>query len=166
MLRDASQQALRCSSARGRTKAAAKCDSPAHKGGEQAAANGTAVRQLHRNALLDRPEATKDEAAARCLRALPREPRLAGPRRRHRHAVAGIFVELVAQRADRDAEDVGGVGAVAETVLERLQNEIALDVGDGAADQRARDRLGGKRRMRDRRRVGGQITGTLYSLPL
>jgi hypothetical protein len=33
MLRDASQQALRCSSARGRTMAAAKCDSPAPQGG-------------------------------------------------------------------------------------------------------------------------------------
>ena len=58
------------------------------------------------------------------------------------NAVARVFVELVAQRADRDAEDVGGVRAVAEAVLQRLQDQIALDVRDRAADQRARDRLG------------------------
>ena len=40
--------------------------------------------------------------------------RLAAAGRRHRHAVGGIFVELVAQRADRDAQHIGGMGAVAE----------------------------------------------------
>src|SRR5262245_4208330 len=72
---------------------------------------------------------------------LRRAADLAAARRRHRHSVGRIFVELVAQRADRDAEDVGGVRAVAETVLERLQNEITLDVSDGATDQRPRHLL-------------------------
>ncbi len=37
--------------------------------------------------------------------------------------------------------------AVAEAVLERLQDQIALDLGHGAADQIAGDLLGGHRRM-------------------
>src|SRR5436190_1210608 len=61
-----------------------------------------------------------------------------------RQSAVGIFVQLVAQRADRDAEDVGGVGAIAEAMLERLQDEIALDVGNRASDQRAGDLFGGK----------------------
>ena len=42
--------------------------------------------------------------------------------------------------------------AVAEAVLERLEDEIALDVRDRAADQRARHLLGGERRMHHRGR--------------
>ena len=38
-------------------------------------------------------------------------------RRRHRRAARGVFVELVAQRADRDAENIGGVRAVAQAVV-------------------------------------------------
>jgi hypothetical protein len=53
---------------------------------------------------------------------------LAAAGRRNGRAVMGVFVELVAQRADRDAEDIGGMGAVAEAVLERLQDEVALDL--------------------------------------
>ena len=45
------------------------------------------------------------------------------------------------------------MGAVAEAVLERLQDEVALDVRDGAADQRARHLLGDQRGMGDRRRL-------------
>src|SRR3984893_11935593 len=67
---------------------------------------------------------------------------LAAARRRYRHAVGGIFVELVAQGADRDAQDVGRVGAVAEAVLECFEDQVALDVGDGAAHERARPLLG------------------------
>jgi hypothetical protein len=40
---------------------------------------------------------------------LRRRARLAAAGWRHRHAVGGIFVELVAQRADRDAEHIGRV---------------------------------------------------------
>src|SRR4051812_6246827 len=77
---------------------------------------------------------------------LRRAAEVAAVRRRDRHAGGRIFVELVAQRADRDAEDVRRVGAVAEAVLERLQDQVALDVGDGAADERAGDGLRGKGR--------------------
>ena len=42
------------------------------------------------------------------------------------------------------------MGAVAEAMLERFQDEIALDLGDGAADQRARHLLGGECGMRRR----------------
>src|SRR5215475_11671461 len=72
--------------------------------------------------------------------------------RRDRDATVGIFVELVAQRADRDAEDVGGMGSIAEAMLQRLQDQVALDVGHRAAHQRARHLLGGERRMRHGRR--------------
>src|SRR5262245_48693247 len=81
------------------------------------------------------PEYSRERLNCRALR---RAAHLAVPRRRNRHAIVGIFVELVAQRTDRDAEDVGGMRAVAEAVFERLEDQIALDVGDGAADQRAR----------------------------
>src|SRR6202023_3705050 len=84
-----------------------------------------------------------------CLVALSRPTHLAAVRRRDGDAGRRIFVELVAQGADRDAEDVGGMRAVAEAVLERLEDEVALDVGDRAADERARDRFGGERGVRD-----------------
>src|SRR6185436_7107910 len=67
--------------------------------------------------------------------------------RRHWHAVGGIFVEFVAQGADRNAEDIGGVGAVAQAVFERFQDEIALDVSDSAAHKRPRHLLGGESGM-------------------
>src|ERR1035437_8028590 len=59
---------------------------------------------------------------------LRRAPELAAARRRDRRALSRIFVELVAQRADRDAEDIGRMGAVAEAVLERLQDQVTLDL--------------------------------------
>ena len=40
------------------------------------------------------------------------------------------------------------MGAVAEAVLERLQDQVALDLRHGAADQIAGDLLGGHGRMR------------------
>src|SRR5882757_6565266 len=63
--------------------------------------------------------------------------------RRHRDAFLAVLLQLVAQRADRDAEDGRGVGAVAEAVLQRVDDEVALDLGDGAADlaRAARDAL-------------------------
>src|SRR3984893_4907739 len=82
---------------------------------------------------------------------------LAAARRRDRHAVGGIFVELVAQGADRDAQDVGRVGAVAEAVLERFEDQVALDVGDGAPHERARHLLGRVGRVRDRGRDVARI---------
>src|SRR5262245_6052414 len=97
------------------------------------------------------PPRTADVARRRNMRGLYRHARLAAAGRRHRHAVAGIFVELVAQRADRNAENVRGVGAVAQAMLERLEDQVALDVGDGAADQRARHGFGGKRSVCNRR---------------
>ena len=69
-------------------------------------------------------------------------------RGRHEHAFVGVLVELVAQRADRDAEDVGGVGAVAEHVVEGIEDQVALDVGDGAADEAAGRGAGGLRGLR------------------
>ena len=61
--------------------------------------------------------------------------RFAAVWRRDGRAVGGILVELVAQRTDRDAKNIGGMGAVAETMLQRLQDQVALDFGHGAPDQ-------------------------------
>src|SRR5262249_28181470 len=54
--------------------------------------------------------------------------------RRHPDAIGRINGELVAERAERDAQNIGGAGAVAEAVLERLQGESAFDIGDGTTD--------------------------------
>ena len=43
------------------------------------------------------------------------------------------------------------MGAIAEAMLQRFQNQVPLDVGHGAADQRARHLFGGEGRVRDRR---------------
>src|SRR6516162_7029837 len=75
----------------------------------------------------------------------------AGARRRNRYAAIGIFIQLVAQRADGDAEDVGGVRPVAEAMLQGLEDQVALHVGARASDQRPRHLFGGEGRMRDRR---------------
>src|SRR5215212_2660290 len=71
-------------------------------------------------------------------------PDLAGLR--HGGAGRGVFAELVAQRADRDAEDLRGMRAVAEAVVERIEDEVLLDLGDGASDERTGDGLRGPRR--------------------
>src|SRR5258708_11550755 len=73
---------------------------------------------------------------------------VAGAGGRDRQSAVGIFVQLVAQPADRDAEDVGGVGAIAEAMFQRLPGEVALGVGVGAPDHRPRNLLGGTRRPR------------------
>ena len=57
---------------------------------------------------------------------------------RNHHPVAGVFVEFVPQRADRDAENPGGMGPVATAVPQRLQDQFALDIGDGTPDERRR----------------------------
>ena len=44
------------------------------------------------------------------------------------------------------------MGAVAEAVLQRFQDQVALHVRNGAADQRAGDSFGRERRVRDGRR--------------
>src|SRR3954454_17128025 len=84
---------------------------------------------------------------ALCAIKLSRTAQFAAAGRRDRRAVSRVFVELVAQRPDRDAEDIGGMGAVAEAVLERLQNQVALDVGDSAAGQMAGALFGRQRGM-------------------
>src|SRR5580698_6099525 len=58
-----------------------------------------------------------------------------------------VFAELVPQGADRNTEDVRRMRAVAEAMIERVENEIALDIGDRASDEPAR---GGSSRL-DRR---------------
>src|SRR5262245_7839393 len=58
-------------------------------------------------------------------------------------AVRCIFIELVAQSPDRNAENVRRMSAVAEAVPQRLKNQIALDFGHRAANQIAGDLLGG-----------------------
>ena len=68
-------------------------------------------------------------------RASAQAPSLHVARRRDGDAFLAVLLQLVAQRADRDAEDVGGVGAVAEAVLQRVEDQVALDIGDGAADR-------------------------------
>src|SRR6202795_4763910 len=62
---------------------------------------------------------------------------IAGAGGRDRQSAVGVFVQLVAQRADRDAEDIGGMGAIAEAMLQRLQDQIAFYVGDCTSDQSA-----------------------------
>ena len=67
--------------------------------------------------------------------------------RRNWRTVGSIFIELVAQRTDRDAENVCGMGTVAKAVLERLKDQVALDFGHCAANQIAGDLFGGHSRM-------------------
>src|SRR5258705_9469117 len=54
------------------------------------------------------------------------------------NALIGITVQLVAQRTDRDAEDVRRVRTVATAVLQRLENQLALDIRDRPPDERRR----------------------------
>src|SRR6185312_16771090 len=71
--------------------------------------------------------------------------RLSAMRRRNWGPIGGIFVELVAQRTDRDAENIGCVRAIAEAVLERLQDQIPFDFGHGSPDQIAGNLFGSYR---------------------
>src|SRR5262249_25479575 len=63
-------------------------------------------------------------------------------RRRNWRTAGRVFVELVAQRADRNSENISGVRAIPQTVLERLEDEVSLDFGHHAADQITGDLLG------------------------
>src|SRR6185437_3466522 len=57
--------------------------------------------------------------------------------RRNAHAGLGVFSELVPQGTDGNAEDIRRVRAVAEAMVERIQDEIAFDVRHRASDQGA-----------------------------
>ena len=57
-----------------------------------------------------------------------------------------VFLQLVAQGADRDAEDVGRVGAVAEAVAQGVDDQLLLDLGDGRPTKARRGGLGGASR--------------------
>jgi hypothetical protein len=61
--------------------------------------------------------------------------------------VGCVFVEFIPQRADRNAENIGCVRTVAEAVLERFQDQIALDFRHGAPDEVAGNLLSGDCRM-------------------
>src|SRR5690606_2404277 len=78
----------------------------------------------------------------------------------NRDAFLVVLLQLVAERADRAAEDVGGMGPVAQAMLQSVDDQVALHRGNGAADQRAGDagrgRLGGGARGR-----GGGSRGLL-----
>src|SRR5260370_18999962 len=74
-----------------------------------------------------------------------------------RQSAVGIFVQLVAERAERDAEDIGGVGPIAEAMLERFKDEIALYVGYRTSDQGAGHLFGGEGRVRYRRHGLGRV---------
>src|SRR5687767_14113285 len=69
-------------------------------------------------------------------------------RLRHANARLRIIPQLVAQGADGDAENIGRVGAVAQAMIERVEDEVALYIRDRTADQVARGghRGGGRER--------------------
>src|SRR4026208_1038587 len=58
---------------------------------------------------------------------------------RLRYADAGLRVlpQLVPQRAYGNAENVRGVSPVAKAMVERIENEIALNIGNRAPNERA-----------------------------
>ncbi len=80
-------------------------------------------------------------------------------------AFVRILLELVAQCTDGDAEDVGGVRPVAEAMAQRVDDEIALDIGDGPRDKTfaslrsRRRRRAPKCRSRARRSSTGDPSG-------
>jgi hypothetical protein len=53
------------------------------------------------------------------------------------HGCAGsrVIVEFVAQGTKRNAEYGRGAGAIAETMPQRFEDQIAFDLGNSAADQ-------------------------------
>jgi len=69
-------------------------------------------------------------------------------RRRDRRPVGRVFVELVTQRPDRNAQNVRSMRTIAETVPECLENQVSLDLGDRTTDQVSGDLLGGHGGMR------------------
>src|SRR6266851_5405757 len=97
-----------------------------------------------RSAWLIRPKRFGGSAALRAVSVMRRSGRqrsqrdaLEFVRRWDGNAFLAIELQLVAQRADRDAENGRGMGAIAEAMLQRLDDEVAKHIGDGAADQRA-----------------------------
>ena len=46
-----------------------------------------------------------------------------------------ILVELVAQRADGDPEDIGRMSPVTKTMLQRVDNHVSFNIGNRASDQ-------------------------------
>ena len=62
---------------------------------------------------------------------------IAAARRWNADALGRIRVELVPQRPYRDGKNAGGVRPIAETLRERRQDQIALNIGHGAPDQAA-----------------------------
>jgi hypothetical protein len=48
-----------------------------------------------------------------------------------------VLAELVAQSSDGDAKHPGCMGAVAEAIVERVENEATLDFGDRPANKGA-----------------------------
>ena len=79
-----------------------------------------------------------DQPGGRCSGRRAHGSAWAAARRRDRHTLVAILAQLVAQRADRDAEDVRCMGAIAERMVQRVEDQITLDVGDRASDQRGR----------------------------
>jgi hypothetical protein len=53
-----------------------------------------------------------------------------------------ILAKLVAQRPKRNAEKSGRVGPVSMAMIERVEDEAALNLGDGSPDERAGVRRG------------------------
>ena len=60
---------------------------------------------------------------------------LRGSGSRHPYARGRIVAQLVAQAAQRDPEHACGAGAIAGAVLQRLENEPALDIEQRASDE-------------------------------
>ena len=59
------------------------------------------------------------------------------PGLRHGNAGFHVFVQLVAQGADRDAQDPRRMGPVAEAEGEGVEDQVTLHIGDGPADENA-----------------------------
>ena len=57
----------------------------------------------------------------------------------HDDAIAGILIELVAQGANGNAENSGGMGPVTQTMAEGVENEIAFHLRNGLSHQRTGD---------------------------
>src|SRR5690606_34085604 len=57
---------------------------------------------------------------------------------RNMYPVVGVKFQLVAQRADRDPEDVSGMRPVAKAVIERVEDEILFNIRHFSSDKRAR----------------------------
>jgi hypothetical protein len=56
-------------------------------------------------------------------------------RLRNIHAFVTILGDFIAEGADRNSQNIGGVGAVAKAMVEGIQNHLAFDISDGASNQ-------------------------------